>query len=419
MICFILGGCSSDKKNISEDIKSDLVNDSLPIVRDEKIEKDITIVRPNKALLLLDISTSMKGYIDAAKDPRFSGIISSFLYLPTKIDVRLFDTKEQPSLSTENFLNKLNARAITWSSESNLKSMLATMVQHVKTKSDDVCFLLTDGIMSGSNEQVRNSPDRAYSVRYRTVMSNGIKELFSDSNFEMSALIIRYKSKFKGTYYCYTNDKITITEKERPFYVIAIGEWQYIKYIEGEILKNEQGDIGRYDNILILGDKLPYEMKISHGNGIKTNSSKKDRLIIEKSARSGQVRLTADLNNVPQYMQTATYMKANTELFIKHGIQEIKRFDSNYYDIEVETMEKGSRLVLVIDANQLRGSQLTYKLKYTLPEWITTMSCDDDRLMYKEPSMLEQTFNLKYFVDGFMPLNKGKYVKEQVLTFEN
>ena len=61
----------------------------------------------------------MKGYVNTAIDTKFMDVISSLLYwLPTK--AHLFDTKEQPEISRDEFINRVNTRKVSWSDESDL-----------------------------------------------------------------------------------------------------------------------------------------------------------------------------------------------------------------------------------------------------------------------------------------------------------
>lgn len=101
-LCLLLFACGSNGTK-SNDNLSTTANDTISNQGTEQ-----TIVQPVKsvpenAVLYLDCSHSMRGYINTAKDDKFKNVISSLLYWkPTK--AYLFDTKEQPEISRDEFI---------------------------------------------------------------------------------------------------------------------------------------------------------------------------------------------------------------------------------------------------------------------------------------------------------------------------
>ena len=412
-------GCGSGKGDKQDGISTEK-NDTTSIVKSDatpilptNIEKG---ERPNRATLYMDISGSMKGYVNTSKDSRFSGVISSFAYVPHHTSVSLFGIKEQQAIEVDDFLNLLNERKIKWSVESNLKEMIESMVKKLGTGECDVCMLVTDGIMSGTNEQIRNSPERAYSVRYRTVMSNSIKNILA-SRSDLSALIVAYKSFFNGTYYCYTNEQGILKEKERPFYIIAIGSNKSITYIKEEIEKRKNEEIGAYEHFLVVGEELPYNIHFSHSKGLKTNSTRPG-LIIEKSARMDSIYFSAEISSLPIYMQDRKYLANNTFLYVKHKNKNEIKLNANVYNIAVEKDNNRCKAIISIATNRLsRGCQLRIHVKYSLPEWIEKKSCDDDREISNDVSLQNKTFNFKYLIEGFSSFIKSDCIKEETFLF--
>ena len=116
----------------------------------ENMESNKLIELPNQdnALLYLDASHSMKGYIASSKDDRFKNVLSALLYWKDATQACLFDTCEQSKISKEQFVELVNNRKIDWSDESDLHKMIKTMVDQVNKNKTDIVYLLTDGIMS-------------------------------------------------------------------------------------------------------------------------------------------------------------------------------------------------------------------------------------------------------------------------------
>ena len=111
-------------------------------------------------------------------------------------------------------------------------------------------------------------------------------------------------------------------------------------------------------------------------------------------------------------------MNSNIELYITHKHQQEKRLDKNSYKISIDSDNQKNILRLDINSHALKNSKLTFKLKYELPQWVEEKSDENDLDIKTNPSKLGKTFNLKYFINGFKTLHKGKYIKEQSLEFE-
>lgn len=414
---FIICSCGGNgTKELSESTQKEGINDKMKETADSLSN---SISSPVSAELLIDASVSMKGYVDTSNDPRFNGVISSYLFLVKNMNVSLFDTKKQDPVSVDVFLKQLNNRKINWSKESDLFAMIKEMVECVDHGKKDFSILITDGIMSGSNEEIRNSPNGAYNIVSRHIMTNKIKHLLEGK--EMAVIIVKYSSKFKGTYYCYDNTHVNLDDKDRPYYSIICGKREQIAYLNKELTEKKNPNLCSYDNLLVVGEKLPFNIKLSHSHGIKTNQSQK-KLIIKKEVRDGddgEVGLTADLINLPAYMQNEEYMNRNIELFITYKNNEEKIFEKQYYKVSVESKGENKRLILTIKAKPLRGSNIRVKINYAYPDWFEHVSCDDDKDIVNNASVLQRTFNFKYFVNGFTTLQKGDVVKEQEFNFAN
>ena len=141
-------------------------------------------------------------------------------------------------------------------------------------------------------------------------------------------------------------------------------------------------------------------------------------MIIKKEFRNENVALSADLGVLPAYMQTDDYMNSNIELYVQHGQKAEKVLDKDYYEVSVNSVNGKKILRLNVKSSQLKDSKLTFRLKYTLPEWIEAKSDDNDLDIATNPAKLGKTFNLKYFISGFTTLHNGKYIKEQSLDFK-
>lgn len=405
LLSAILGYVACGKKE-----KPDPVPPPLP-------EPKCSIAQPSSATFLFDISVSMKGYLQSSGDSRFLGVTTFFENIPSKVVFRLYGKKEGDPIERANFNQMLKNRSIKWGDESDLIAMVRSMKTHVD-KGNHISFLLTDGILSGSDADIRNSPDRSYNKIMRQTMSENLSHLFSSPKDSLCVLIVRYKAKFRGPYSCYNNSSEPLDNKDRPFFIIALGKWKYVKYVEQKLIEVKAANDGiatPYEDILMLGDACSYQkVKLSAAEGL---NPKNGRLLIKKGYEKESIALSADLRQLPAYMQTLDYMKANIELYVKRASKKEKiAIDKDYYEISVDDAKK--QLRISIKATQVKESELIFKLKYAQPEWVETKSDDDDTDIKSNLAKLDKTFNLKYLVAGFKNIQKGKYIREQTLEIK-
>ena len=352
-------------------------------------------------LMYVDASGSMKGYLGASSDDRFIGTLAAFMYsAPT--EVRLFGTQEGKALSSSQFEKQLNAKSIQWSAESDLTTMISTLIQRISSGYASYGILITDGIMSGSNSEIQREPN--YNKTRRGLLTQKIQNVFNTykenkENKQLSAIVIQYTSSFGGKYYDYKNTNITLNNKERPYYAII-----FVKSEEcNSYLQNlEQNDaLKAYTNIYIIGESqpdikiLPYKETASIvSGGLQLNSA-----AIKEN--DGKLALTVTIQKLPNYMRDAEFIQNNIELIKINDKAEQLVISSGRYTLEVTS----NRLVLSINPNYIKGSIIKVKIKNSLPRWIETVSSDDDSQIAYDESELARTFNFKYLMDGFKPLH--------------
>lgn len=415
-LCAILANIAcGGKSRLTHEMETE--NDSTDTIQKTAVIVDSIVKKPSSATFLFDASGSMHGYLNSSGDSRFIGVISSFENMPKNLVVRLYGKEEGNPIERMVFDRMLNNGKIEWSNESDLKAMVRSMIGHVDG-GDDVCFLITDGILSGSDADINSSPDKSYNIRMRQKMSEDLSSMLSEKEGNLSALIVRYNAKFNGKYSCYNNDGKRLVNKDRPFFVIALGKWRCIKYIEQKLneAKVANGISTPYEDILMIGDASSYKkVKLSAAEGL---NPKEGYLVIKKDFRNENVVLSADLRELPTYMQTDEYMNVNIEMYVQHSNKADKALDKDYYEISVNNFNGKKMLRISIKSSQLKDTKLTFKLKYALPKWIETKSDDNDLDIATNPVELDKTFNLKYFVSGFTALHKGKYIVEQSLNFK-
>jgi len=400
-LCFLLSSCGGKGSKSNDDSNTETSN-----VTEQSSEQVILSTKsaPQNAILYLDCSHSMKGYINTATDAKFNNVISALLYWkPTK--AYLFDTKEQPEISRDEFINLINTRKVSWSDESDLTKMIGSMIKKVNDGNIGIAYLITDGIMSGSNQEVRDN--RSFNIISRGTLTKRIADVISGCDKDVAILLIKYLSNFTGKYYCYTNvDQVDFNESQRPFYVVAIGNRCLVKELisqtsKDELLSNNQG-------LLLLGDEYPYNISLVTNKKEGITFSKDKQIIVGTNFHPDDyVVFNGNLSDIPSYMQNPEYFNRNGEVYIQYSQKgEFKKLDSRYLTYEVD----GVNLNLSVQAKCIRHNAMYFKLRWELPNWIEMSSMDDDKNIKQSP--LPKTFNLKYFVKGLAQINKEEYITQ-------
>ena len=173
----------------------------------------------------------------------------------------------------------------------------------------------------------------------------------------------------------------------------------------------------QYNEILLLGDEYPYDIQFTvEGLGLGSISMKDGKFVLGSTIKNiDSLSLVGNLSKLPAYMKSNDYFKKNGELYIQYtpkGNFEMLSLDKFSYNIA------NDQLRITIPSLYLRQKSVFFRLKYNLPGWIDSTSCDDDANIITQ-TLVPKTFNLKYFVKGLGKINKEEYItKIDTLTFK-
>ena len=174
-----------------------------------------------KATIYFDNSASMKGYADANQNA----------YLDVLSDLRGFYPNTNAVIGGKNIpgeelIDRIRLHQINYSKESLLYhdiDMIASQAQkdikNSKNKLLPINFYLTDGIMSGSDAQIRK--DSEYNKIHAQDLQNQIREVLAGKD-SIGVSVYQFKSQFVGEYWAYDNTHGSLNSM-RYFYVMAIG----------------------------------------------------------------------------------------------------------------------------------------------------------------------------------------------------
>ena len=369
--------------------------------------------QPINGTIVFDISHSTRGYLDS-NSSEFRGVVAKMSNILNVQEEFLYGDSAQ-SINADKFIETLNSGKFAWSKGSDFISMVEFMTKRVRSGNDIVC-LISDGIMSGTNEQIRQDPE--YNIRNREVLKTTLESKLKVLDTTYSTLIIRYTSPFKGTYYCYNNKNIFLN-CNRPYYAIVIGKWSKVKWLEQDLIKGKANgktdSFYKYTEMLMVGDNISYnKCKFACGAGVEKISKEKCQVKNKDS-----VEFRCSINDLPEYMQTETYINDNLCLLKQgEGRTEFSVIPKEKYNLTINNKKQkilisfGQNIGTYISHNKLR-----FLIKYASPNWITRYSDLDDKEIEKNKLKQDQTFNLNYFIEGFNVLNHTDYVIQTDMDF--
>ena len=377
---------------------------------EEQVESNI----PDSGVLVFDISHSTRGYLNSSSSI-FRGVVAQMGRQLNVNDYYLYGETER-RISKEAFIDTLNTGKFRWAQESNLISMVGFMVKRVKSSNNIAC-LISDGIISGTNEQILNNAE--YNIQNREVLQSLLEGVLDNLDTTYSALVTRYLAPFKGTYYCYNNKHVQINSTQRPYFAIIIGKCDKVKELEKNLTHGKadgkEDSFYKYTDLVMFGDNNTFKnIKFTPNApnaGCEKISGSSYRVTNKES-----VSFRCEIKDLPSYMQTEEYFAQNFYIEKKRSEQIEKKF-SEQTDYTVIPRDKYNltidndrhRVLVTFSENPsvyISNNILHFKLKYMTPGWIAKYSDKDDlhidTQIFKQQN---QTFNLQYLLNSFKVLN--------------
>lgn len=415
LVCCLLFSCKDNGKGEGDPEGKD----TIVVVNSSQVPQSQNIVEPqspSNGALLLDISHSMKGYLDGVSSD-FRGVISKYLLeLKTKHHYLYGSTSNE--VEKEEFERLLNDNGITWSKESQISKMVSYSKQILISGETDIVCIISDGIMSGSNEQIRSN--REYNVVNREMLKNELSGIMKSLAQDYSVLIVRYESQFSGIYYCYDNIHQYQLNAVRPYYAIILGKWDKVKWIEKNLIENKgkSESIYRYTDMVMFGDCISYnKCKFSYKRGYRKATDGEYYLV----NTSDSLAFVCNIESLEPFMISDSYIRDNLTLSNKSGnMVGYKKIPIDKYNTYIDTTNKKIIISFVDRAtisSYISDNAIKFELKYQEPRWITEKSDDADLDINRNLLKKEQTFNLRYLIGGLESLRRSDYIIEQEMYF--
>lgn len=349
---------------------------------------------PSSACIILDNSDSMRGY---AQSISFANILSDIKGIYTNTSLRLTDG----STVEGDWIAKLRTGKVNFVSHSQIDADIKMAVQFaVKEKENPLAILVTDGIMSGSNDQIRADAD--YNLTHASELRNKVTAALSSvGKKEVGVAVYEYMVSFTGTYYCFNNAHGTIASQLRRFYAVAIGAPDAIAQFNGRIhaLKGDS----RPRNAWLAIDRLPL------GGGVTLANDAVDFEPVSKDTPVFFVDRDkwATCHN-PLIVKLDVERLLSNQIVRPEGLLKAVAINCSVDDTKVGVSPelKGTQLVIEVPDELIPRNKdndvvirLTMDFKDDkLPEWVMLATTTNDSSMLKSPN--SQTFLFNQLMEG-------------------
>lgn len=402
LLCIQISSCDDNKPEqkacaCEECAVDSCNNDDCLCDEDSCLKKEFKL---SSTVIFIDGSVSMQGYITPSVITNFSAVASAIEGLvPDSCSEYIFKkNKEQISgikLSKQISEKKLNLNG----KESNLGSMLSEMINGVKEMPSSVYFLITDGILSTTDDNIRKN--REWNRVHRELLQSDIENILRRGKGNVASIVLQYEAPFKGKYTAYNNlNKPYLDNQIRPYYVIAIGQPSIIQQVYKEITNGTHSGFDGIKNTALYGIDF----------GLDQPTIEEDESIIYNKngykilSTAEKVVITYDISKLPQCILEEKDSLTSHVRIITNGENGEKNELVNGKQFTVNC--NGTKLTITIKDKYDLGilpAELEIGIAWWQPNWIEKCTTDDD----KKPDT-SSTFILKHFLYPFSQLNRGE-----------
>jgi hypothetical protein len=416
MFITIIYGCNSDSKS-GQHTKDNSHN------RDTLTEK-ISGAKSNYNIYI-ENSASMDGYISKPSDfknglYKLIGDIQNY-NLSQKLRLNFINDTICPqkvNASTPDiiyFIENLKPADFQNSGCDVKASYLPNIISKaISANPKDVNILISDCVFS----TLKGSSSDFLSAAQASIRTFIKKEL--DSN-DISCVILKLSSQFYGTYFIEnkspTKKTENLTGQKRPYYIILFGNSSSINYLLKKIKFSNYPGFEKSYYLLTPNANKP-KSKIIRTNKIGDFEIEEPatKLIINNAKAGGKNSNENKFqfsvaSNLEFLKMDDSYLSnlANYEVPSNYSLISV----SENYDLMNESLKGYTHIFTLLTSDLKQNQEVFIKLKSKLPPWVYSSSTDDDSSPL-DPIQQNQTFGLKYLIEGISEAYTDKYEgKEQ------
>lgn len=379
----------------------------------------------NSFVIYLENSASMKGYVGPKGNGDFASPIIALSHCgnqSTKYIARYVgaDAKDNVIFNQKpvnDFFSDLSRGSFAVAPSSPIHSILSTAVDSLLAsnngKVEDVFCLITDGLMSGSNAEIRNNP--LFNIQNLPYLEDCIRNAVNKAKTNnLDCLVYRLETPFNGTYYDHKNGRHQLNGI-RPFFMFMIGDKQNLILIESNLAK-EQSFANRpsrrfatYDVSSATTVTKGLLKPVANGNVVVKPAG--SRFKVEYDPRNVNdltpisFIIQMNLNTLPSYYVSQSYLEKGLQLSYKDmtsGVEVVIPVGEWLMNVQIDETTKVTILNVSLDLSSLRRigtNLLTITLAGSLDDWYNTLSSADDSHIQPEDN---DTFALSYLMGGIM-----------------
>jgi hypothetical protein len=263
---------------------------------------------------------------------------------------------------------------------------------------DEVGLLLTDGIFSHSNADIRRNPEinrnniEALAAQVRLALG---PDAWSQKKLDGKAIlpglaILQYFSEFHGIYYDYRNTPTSCCAGRRPYYVWVIGEATRVAGILAA-LRREPGLLPEHELALTARDFSARPRVLNYSNKSGRWTRNRQRLFALSNVSLPpkaplRMAVALDLPFLPDDMLTADHLARH--LTVKADYVDIQKFEllplarvAAGLKPQDQPFLDGATHILDLQIRALLADKavVSVALDSELPDWCREASTDDDR----------------------------------------
>ena len=414
-------------------------NDTLLVKKIRSFLKDTSIlikspveklVKLGSIQFYIETSASMGGYMNGKTE--FKDIILQLVgNLKTKFHAIRFipntivDTIKTYTNDDDSYSDDLSKSKFKFEGDSPLHHVFGIISN--KVNPDDVSFFVTDGIMSGSNQEIASN--RQFNVEQSMFLKTSVQRIFSNLKEKFKGhycvYVFAFKSKFIGgskyPYYTYENIKVNNTFTDRPFYLFVFGQSDIVKQVIQKLEKIEsfkpQEELHFGDGTIVTGHGVIFKSYLSPEDKRTCQIEQNGNIKCSSTpVKSHPVKFAVgfNLNNLPKYASDISYLNANIRVNGSNGIllkqpvvkiispPLIQLLDERNHERQ-NVLSDGCTHYVEIEVDEMFISQDTIhiSLMKEVNPWYISWSMEDDRDIKLNKTKQDKTFNFKYLIDGF------------------
>lgn len=409
-----LGGCIIDGVQINnEESLIDYLH-SKGITESAAALKLAAPIELRSLTIYLETSASMSGYSHSGNPAFTAPIIAIPNAVPANVTIgtnHIFGDKKTKmpiikTLSKAVFESNLANGKIAKAESSPLDAIISLIVDSTDTQ--NASCLITDGIISGTNEEIIQ--DREFAIKNMPLLEQRVREAINKSaNKDLDILMYRLETAFDGTYYDYRNSRHTLKVDNRPYFMMFFGHKSHLQNIEtgledeAEFKYTDKFATWQVDGYQTVDHGIIYKVPTCMAQYV-LNVGKRILTFDNNPKVPVDFKVRFNLTNLPEYYKNEFTLQNGLELFyvvndievkVNQFIQNVSTYNATLNEYEA---------ALQIDPaffNEFSKNRVLYlRHKAELSNWWETKSADMDINMNTDPN--NNTFALNKMMRGIL-----------------